>query len=195
MAFDTDVNAAAVAELRHGAGRGLDSLVYLTVGTGIGGGIVADGRLIGGLSHPEVGHMPIRRTAAEREAFAGTCPYHGDCLEGVASGPAIAARWGAPGERLPADHPAWRLEADYLADALATIFYVVAPQRVILGGGVGRLPQVIGMTRTRLLEVLAGYIRHPLLGNAATDYVVEPALGDQAGLIGAFCLTDQEVSA
>lgn len=190
IAFDTDVNAAALAERRFGAGRGLDDLVYLTIGTGIGGGAIVGGRLVHGLAHPEVGHLPVRRPPAESQRFAGVCPFHGDCLEGVASGPAIEARWGAPGERLPADHPAWALEAGYLAEAVATLVYVLAPQRVVVGGGVGLVPHLIAGIRPRLSDTIAGYIRHPLLD--AADYICNPGLGDRAGLIGAFCLIDEE---
>lgn len=189
MAFDTDVNAAALAELRHGAGQGLDSLVYLTVGTGVGGGAVIGHRLVHGQMHPEIGHMPIRRPPSD-EGFAGVCPYHGDCLEGVASGPALEARWGLPGRDLPADHTAWDLEAEYLGLALATLVYVISPQRIVLGGGVGLVPHLLARVRLRLSEALAGYIRLD-----ADQHVVHPTLGNRAGLIGAFCLTDLEVPA
>jgi fructokinase len=189
MAFDTDVNAAALAELRHGVGQGLDSLVYLTIGTGFGGGAVVGGRLVHGLAHPEIGHMPIPRGPQEVAAFPGVCPYHGDCLEGVAAGPAIAARWGAPGPELPADHPAWDLEADYLASALATLVYVLSPQRIVIGGGVGSVPHLLERVRPRLVELIAGYILHPALqAGGARSYLVHPSLGDRAGLIGAFGL-------
>lgn len=192
MAFDTDVNAAALGEFRHGAGRGLDCLVYLTVGTGIGGGAVLGGRLVHGLTHPEIGHMPIRRPPTED--FPGVCPYHGDCLEGVASGPALTARWGRPGRDLPADHPAWDLQAQYLGLALATLVLVVSPQRIILGGGVGLVPHLLPRVRRRLLGALAGYIQHPLLSDGAEQFVVHPLLGHRAGLIGAFSLSNLEVT-
>jgi fructokinase len=132
--------------------------------------------------------MPIRRPAAEQSAFSGVCPYHGDCLEGVAAGPALGARWGVPGQELPPDHPAWDLEADYLANALATVVYVLSPQRIVLGGGVGLVPHLLERVRPRLVEVIAGYIEHPLLQEGAQHYVVNPALANQAGVVGALCL-------
>ncbi len=190
LGFDTDVNAAALGELNHGSGQGLESLVYLTIGTGIGGGGVVAGRLIHGLLHPEMGHMPIPRSPQEKAAFAGVCPYHGDCLEGVAAGPAIGARWGIPGQELPADHPAWDLEADYLATALATFVCVLSPQRIVLGGGVGLVPHLLQRVRVRLVEVLAGYVDVPAITSGAAEYVVNPALGNQAGVVGAFSLVE-----
>ena len=190
MRFDTDVNAAALGELRHGAGSGLDSLVYLTIGTGIGGGVVLGGALVHGMTHPEIGHLRVPRPPAEQAAFAGVCPYHGDCLEGVAAGPAIAARWGVAGQDLPADHPAWDLEADYLGEALATLVLVLSPQRIVLGGAVGLLAHLLSRVRPRMLAHLGGYIAHPSLANGATEYIVHPQLGNHAGVIGAFCLVD-----
>ncbi len=190
LGFDTDVNAAALGELRHGAGRGLDSLVYLTIGTGIGGGGVVGGRLIHGLVHPEMGHMSVSRTQAEMEAFAGVCPFHGDCLEGVAAGPAVAARWGTPGQDLPDDHPAWDLEAEYVSTALATLVYVLSPQRIVLGGGVGASPRLLELVRPRLVERLNGYIQHPSLLSGIEEYLVPPGLGNQAGVVGAFSLVE-----
>ena len=135
VGFDTDVNAAALGEVRWGAGRGLDSLVYITVGTGIGGGAVIEGRPVHGASHPEMGHVFVPHDRAV-DPFDGVCPYHGDCLEGLASGPSMEARWGVPAESLPEDHKGWRIEAEYLAFAIANIMLTLSPERIVLGGGV-----------------------------------------------------------
>lgn len=187
--FDTDVNVAALGELVHGAGRGLSSLVYLTIGTGVGGGAVVDGRLVHGLVHPEMGHVRIPRPDAERAVFPGVCPYHGDCFEGVGAGPALAARWGDPAQDIgPGDtryEQLWDLEADYLASALHTIVCVLSPQRIVVGGGVGAQPQLHERVRPRLLASLNGYVNSPALTEDIDGYVVPPALGAQAGGIGA----------
>lgn len=189
LAFDTDVNVAALGELAHGAGRGLGSLVYLTIGTGVGGGAVVDGRLVHGLVHPEMGHMRIPRHETERARFVGVCPYHGDCFEGVGSGPALAARWGSPVEQIGPDdpryEPLWELEADNLTTVLHAIVCVLSPQRIVVGGGVGAQPQLLDRVRPRLLASLAGYIADPALLEHVDHYVVPPALGGRSGGIGA----------
>src|SRR5690348_15145480 len=135
VGFDTDVNAAALGEARWGAAQGLSDFLYLTVGTGIGGGAVVHGRVVHGLAHPEMGHIRIPHDLV-KDSFPGCCPYHGDCLEGLASGPAIGARWGCPAETLAPEHPAWALEAHYLALALNNWMSVLSPQRIVMGGGV-----------------------------------------------------------
>jgi fructokinase len=183
IALDTDVNAAAVGEWRHGAAQGLETFCYLTVGTGIGGGVFADGRPVHGLLHPEVGHMMIPHDRS-RDPFAGSCPFHGDCLEGLASGTALRERWGRPGEEL-ADPAAWELEAEYLALGLVNVVFVLAAERIVLGGGVGSAPGLIERVRTRLRELLAGYIDVPQLGPDIDTYLVPPALGPRSGVIGA----------
>lgn len=161
VGFDTDVNGAALAEARCGAGRGLDDLVYFTVGTGIGGGALSGGKLVHGLMHSEMGHLLVRRAAGEVEGFRGVCPYHGDCLEGMASGPSMQARWGAPAGELPPDHPAWRLEADYLAQACVNVACVLSPQVVVLGGGVMGQEHLLEMVRGRAAELCKGYLPLP----------------------------------
>ena len=183
VAFDTDVNAAALGEQRWGAAIGLETFSYITVGTGIGGGGMANGRLLHGLLHPEVGHMfvPHDRT---RDPFDGVCPYHGDCFEGLASGGAIRARWGKPAEQLD-DPAAWELEAEYLAFGLANVVCTLSPQRIIIGGGVMKRAGLLDLVRARLRGLLAGYIAAPELGDKIDDYVVSPALGDRAGVLGA----------
>jgi fructokinase len=183
IALDTDVNAAAVGEWRHGAARGLDTFVYVTVGTGIGGGVFANGRPVHGLLHPEVGHMMVPHDRA-RDPFEGCCPFHGDCLEGLASGTAMRARWGRPAEELT-DPAAWELEAEYLALGLANVVLVLAAERIVLGGGVGRAPGLIERVRTRLRDVLAGYVDAPQLTSDIDAYLVAPGLGPRSGLVGA----------
>ncbi len=187
VAFDTDVNAAALGEWRWGAARGLDSFLYLTVGTGIGGGGVVGGQLLHGLVHPEIGHL---RVPHDREAdpFAGACPFHGDCLEGLASGPALRARWGRPPESLPADHPAWPLEARYLALALVNLVCTVSPQRLVVGGGVMRQPQLFPLIRNQVRALLNGYVRAPEIIDRIDGYIVAPGLGGRAGVLGALAL-------
>ena len=160
VGFDTDVNAAALAEGRWGAARGLDTFIYLTVGTGIGGGGLVGGRLMHGLIHPEMGHVRIPHDM-KVDPFAGICPFHGDCLEGLASGPAIKARWLQAAEDLAATHPAWALEAEYLAHALATFVCVLSPQRIVLGGGVMSVPHLFPLIRERMVALLNNYVRAP----------------------------------
>jgi fructokinase len=190
VGFDTDVNAAALGEQRWGAARDLDTFVYLTVGTGIGGGGMVGGRLLHGLMHPEMGHVRIPHDR-ERDPFPGVCPYHQDCLEGLACGPAIEARWGRQGEQLPADHAAWPLEAHYLALGLANVIVILSPQRVILGGGVMRDGRLFPPIRREVQSLLAGYLRTPAILEQIDRYIVPPALGDRAGVLGALALAQQ----
>jgi fructokinase len=193
VAIDTDVNAAALGELRWGAGAGSDPLVYLTVGTGIGGGAVVGGRALHGLVHPEMGHMRIPRDPAD--TFAGVCPFHGDCLEGLASGRAIRERRGLPGEALSVDDPVWALEARYLALGLVNIVGVLSPRRIIVGGGVMRHPHLLARLRDEAQRLLAGYVRARVVLEAFDDYVVAPGLGERAGLLGALALGHALISA
>ena len=193
IVIDTDVNAAAVAEHRWGAGRNVSSLCYLTIGTGIGAGIVVDGRPVHGLVHPEVGHIRIPHDLA-RDPFAGSCVAHGDCWEGLASGFAIAQRWQVSAETLGADHPAWTLEADYLALGILAIVCVASPQMVVCGGGVMEHAGMVEMVRTRLRDLVGGYLRTPRLGDEIDRYLVTPALGDDAGVLGAMALAHDKVS-
>jgi fructokinase len=184
VAFDTDVNAAALGEGRWGAAMGLDTFCYFTVGTGIGGGVMAGGRLVHGLIHPEVGHMLIPHDRG-RDPFAGSCPFHGDCFEGLAAGSAIERRWGKPGEQLGGRSEVWELEAEYLALGVVNVICIVSPQRVILGGGVMKQPSLLPLVRARVRELLAGYIVAPELADGLDEYIVGPALGDRAGVLGA----------
>ena len=179
VAFDTDVNAAALGELRWGAALRLPTFLYLTVGTGVGGGGMLDGRLLHGRRHPEMGHVRIPHDR-DRDPFAGNCPYHGDCLEGLAAAPAIEARWGQPAQALPDEHPAWELEAHYLALGIANLSLVFSPQRVILGGGIMRREQLYPAVRAKVSALLNGYIDAP--------EIVPPGLGARAGVLGAIAL-------
>lgn len=189
VGFDTDVNGAALGEARWGAGQGLSDFVYLTVGTGIGGGAIARGRVLHGLVHPEMGHIRVPHDTA-RDAYPGVCPYHGDCLEGLASGPAIEARWGKPAGELPPDHPAWALEAHYLALGLANFVCILSPQRIVLGGGVMQQPHLFGPVRQELLRLLNGYIQAPDILERSTDFIVPPVLGSRAGVLGGIVLAE-----
>jgi fructokinase len=182
VGFDTDVDGAALAEARWGAGIGQPVSVYLTVGTGIGGGAVIDGKLLHGLSHPEMGHILPQRHPDDL-GFAGICPFHGDCLEGLASGPAIMARWGASLSELPADHPGHGMIAWYLAQLIVTLQSIMEPGRVILGGGVMATPGLLESVRREAAELGQGYFR-----GRAGDIIVPPALGDRAGLLGGLAL-------
>jgi fructokinase len=187
VGFDTDVNAAALGEHRWGAARGLDTFVYITVGTGIGGGGMVEGRLIHGLLHPEMGHLRIAHDT-QADAFAGVCPFHGDCWEGLATGPSIEARWGTKGQAMPPDHPAWKLEAHYLALGVTSLVCTLSPQRVILGGGVMKQPSLMSLVRREAQELLNGYIQAPEITERIEQYIVAPDLGENAGVLGAIAL-------
>lgn len=180
-ALDTDVNGAALAEARWGAARGVSDFLYLTVGTGIGGGAVANGRIIHGRSHPEMGHIRVPHDLL-RDAFPGSCPYHGDCLEGLASGPAMEQRWGIPAHQLPEGHPAWELEAHYLALGIANWTLTLSPRRVILGGGVMQQSHLFELIHGELTGILNGYVEAP--------EVTAPCLGNRAGVLGALVLAE-----
>jgi fructokinase len=187
VAFDTDVNAAALAEQRWGAALGLDTFLYVTVGTGIGGGAIVHGRRLHGLLHPEMGHIRIPRDW-QADPFPGLCPYHGDCLEGLASGPALEARWGKPAHSLPADHPAWSLEAYYLALGLVAFICTLVPQRIIMGGGILHQEHVFPRVRYEVQQLLNNYLQVSELHAQLDDYIVPPALGGRAGVLGALAL-------
>jgi fructokinase len=187
VGFDTDVNGAALGEYRWGVGVGLDSILYLTVGTGIGGGAVADGKIIHGLLHPEMGHIRIPHDLVE-DPYPGCCPYHADCFEGLACGPAIQARWGVPAQNLPVGHPGWELEAKYLAYALVNYSLVISPQRLILGGGVMNQPGLFDKVRFEFKRFLNGYIQKDEVLGEIENFIVPPGLGGRAGVLGAIAL-------
>jgi fructokinase len=187
MQFDTDVNGAAYGEYAYGAAKGVDTFVYYTIGTGIGGGGMIGGRLMHGLTHPEMGHMTLPHDKV-RDPFVGCCPSHGDCFEGLASGPALEQRWNANPSEFDADHPAWALEAHYIALALANTVCMLSPQRIILGGGVMQNVFLFPRIRAELKSLLNGYIQHPLILEDVDSFVVPPGLDTRSGVLGAAAL-------
>ncbi len=187
--IDTDVNAAALAEIKLGAARGLNSCLYFTIGTGIGGGLYAEGRLVHGLMHPEMGHVLLSRHE-EDPLLNGVCPYHPNCAEGFASGPAMQARWGVPGKDLAPDHRGWDLEAYYLAQLCTDALMVVSPEIILLGGGVMHEEQLLPKIRRQVLKMVNGYIDRGQLPEME-DYIKAPALYPDSGLVGAALLAEQ----
>ena len=190
IGFDTDVNGAALGEHRWGGAQGLDNFIYLTIGTGIGGGGMINGKLMHGLVHPEMGHIRIPHDMQD-DPYKGHCPFHRDCFEGLASGPAILERWGQPAEALPTDHPAWALEARYIALALQNYICTLSPQKLILGGGIMEQPQLFPMVRKNVQELLNNYIHAREIMKDIDNYIVPPKLGSQAGVLGAIALAIQ----
>ena len=190
--LDTDVNAAAIGEYRWGAGAGQGTLCYLTVGTGIGLGVVMDGMPVHGLLHPEAGHMRIPHELT-RDPFVGSCPFHGDCWEGLASGQALLERWGVPGTELADDHPAWELETEYLAAGIVNVTFVLSPHRLIVGGGIALRPGLLDRVRDRVGELLADYLESDLLTSHLDEYIVGVGLNGRAGTLGALALASSYV--
>ena len=190
--FDTDVNAAALGEHRWGAAQDVDSFIYLTVGTGIGGGAMVEGKLLHGLLHPEMGHILLPRHDNDID-FNGVCPFHGACFEGLASGPAIQARWGHPADELNDDHEAWSLQAHYMAVGLWSLICTLSPRRLILGGGVMEQEHLLPAIRSSLQSVAAEYLQVQQLGVQIEDFVVTPGLGSRAGISGALALAELAV--
>lgn len=190
VGFDTDVDAAALGEARWGAAQSISDFLYLTVGTGIGAGALVNGQVLHGLIHPEMGHIRIPHDW-QRDPFSGCCPFHGDCLEGLASGPAMEKRWGRPGQELPPDHPAWALEAHYLALGLANWVCTLSPKRMVLGGGVMEQQSLFPMIRAEMVRLLNRYIQSKELLENVDQYVVPPQLGKRAGIAGALVLAEQ----
>lgn len=191
VGIDTDVNAAAIGEAMLGAGKGLDSLVYYTIGTGIGGGAMIDGKPLHGLIHPEMGHMLLRPVSSDPSP-KGFCPYHESCLEGLANGPAIEKRWGKSAKELPVEHPAWELEASYLAQMCVNTIVMLSPQMIVLGGGVMHQRQLFPMIHRKTCELLNGYVDHPAILENIEKTIVPPGLGDNAGAVGSLLLAYQE---
>ncbi|MCF6277460.1 MAG: ROK family protein [Anaerolineales bacterium] len=189
VGFNTDVNGAALGEWRWGAAQGLDTFVYLTIGTGVGGGGLVNGQLMHGLLHPEMGHIPLAQDK-ECDPFESICPFHNDCFEGLASGPAIEKRWGKKAEDLPVGHPAWELEASYIARALRSFICTLSPQRIILGGGVVQQPQLIPLIRKKTQETLNNYVQASQVLERIDEYIVPVALEGKAGILGAFLLAE-----
>lgn len=189
VAFDTDVNVAAVGEFVSGAAQGVKNFIYITIGTGIGGGAMVNGQLVHGLVHTEMGHIFLVKH--ERDSFQGSCPFHGDrCFEGLASGPAIEARWHARGENLGDDHIAWKIESDYIAKALINYTFCYSPEMIVLGGSISLRPGIIELVRKAFLTYMGGYIKHDRLSLGIDQYIVLPGLKEQAGIYGALKLAE-----
>lgn len=184
VAIGTDVNGAALGEHIWGEARGLDTFIYLTVGTGIGGGGIINGKLMHGLLHPEMGHIRIPHDW-RRDPYVGCCAYHGDCLEGLACGKAIELRWGKSPEKIPINHPAWELEASYLALAIHNFICTISPQIIIVGGGLMKNPGLMPAVRHKVALNLNKYVLSDAITSEIDHYIVPPALGDLAGVIGA----------
>lgn len=186
MAFDTDVNAAALGEATWGIAKGLENCLYLTIGTGIGGGILVSGNLVHGMLHPEMGHILTRRHP--EDTYKGKCPFHKDCFEGLASGPAIEERWGIKAYELSNEHKAWEFEAYYIAQALVNYILTISPEKIILGGGVMKQLQLFPLIRKNVKELLNNYVQTKEILKNIDEYIVPPKLGDNAGLLGCIAL-------
>ncbi|MGA2489846.1 MAG: ROK family protein [Anaerolineales bacterium] len=188
VAFDTDVNAAAFGEYYWTpANRSLDPFVYITVGTGVGVGVLVNGKPVHGMVHPEAGHFAIPHDKG-RDPFKGICPYHKDCLEGLASGPAMRERWGQDAKTLPDSHPGWELEAEYIALALINLTYAYSPKRIVLGGGVALHRGLYRSVRYKVQQYLNGYIQSPIVMDKIDEYIVPPTLGNRSGVLGAIAM-------
>ena len=187
VGFDTDANGAALGEHCWGAAQGLDTFLYLTVGTGIGGGGMVGGHLIHGLIHPEMGHIRVPHDR-QTDPYPGNCPFHGDCLEGLACGPALEERWGRPAATLPPDHPAWELEAHYLALGLQNYICTFSPQRIVLGGGVMEQSHLYPRVRHNVQDLMNGYLQSSAILEDIHRYIAPPRLGRRAGVLGAIAL-------
>lgn len=194
IAYDTDVNAAAFGELYWApANKGLDPFIYITVGTGIGTGVIVNGKAIYGLVHPETGHMFISHDWQE-DPFPGVCPYHGDCWEGLANGPAMAKRWGKPADTLEDDHPGWDLEAKYIAMAIINQILCYSPRRIVLGGGVSQHDGLLQKVQIKIRQLLNGYVQSEVILNHIDQYIVRPALGSRSGVLGAIAMAKELVA-
>ncbi len=187
LSYDTDVNAAAIGEGIWGAARGVGTYIYITVGTGIGGGVIVDGRPLHTRPHAEIGHMLVPIQRGEVPGFSGVCPFHGACLEGLASGTAMHRRWGVPAEELEPDHEAWELEAAYLAAMVQNLVACYGPERIILGGGVMEQGFMLDRVREKFKQSAGGYWQE------SDDLLVRPGLGNQSGIIGALQMAYQSL--
>lgn len=190
VVIDTDVNVAGLGEHKWGASQGCDPSLYLTIGTGIGGGFIKEGRSLIGMLHPEMGHLLLPHDG-QRDPFPGNCPFHGDCFEGLASGPAIEKRLGTPGAMVPEEDPFWDIEAEYIASALMNYILTLSPEKIILGGGVMQRDFLFEKVRRRVRELLNGYVISKSLTENIDDYILPPGLGNQAGSLGAIALAMQ----
>ncbi len=190
VAMDTDVNAAALGEFRWGASKDCDPSLYLTIGTGIGGGYIKDGKPLVGLLIPEMGHIHVKHDL-DLDPFPGSCSFHGDCFEGLASGPALQKRLKVRGETISENHSFWEIEASYIASALATYILVLSPKRIILGGGIMQRLFLFPMIKRKVQEELNGYVQSPSLLDDIEAYIVPPGLGDQSGVLGALAMAQR----
>lgn len=190
IAFDHDVVVAGVGEGTFGVAQGVDDFIYLTIGTGIGGGLIIDNKPVHGLVHPEIGHIRLPHDM-QRDPFPGSCSFHGDCFEGLASGPALEKRWGQPGYTLPLDHPGWALEAEYLALAVQNLIVTTSPKMIILGGGVMEQLHLFPLIRKRVLQLLNNYVQSLRILENIESYIVPPRLGNRSGGLGALAIAQQ----
>lgn len=186
VGFDTDVNGAILGEVTWGAAKGAESAIYITVGTGVGVGVYVNGGLLHGLVHPEGGHILIERHP--KDTYKGRCPFHGNCIEGLASGPAVEERWGRKGIELADRDEVWELEAYYVAQAITDYIMVYSPQKIILWGGIMHQEKLFGMIRKEVQRLLNGYVSHKAILENIDDYIVPPALGEDPGIMGAIKL-------
>ncbi len=191
IGFDTDVNGSLLGEVTWGAAKGLKDVLYITIGTGVGGGILSGGNVVHGMLHPELGHMKLVK--AEDDTYGGKCPFHGTCLEGLAAGPAIEARWGAPARELIDREEVWELESFYIAQALSTFILTISPKKIILGGGVMHVEKLFPMIRKKVLENLNGYLDTAELRDI-DNYIIPAGLNDDQGIMGAVKLAMDAVS-
>ncbi|AYV72518.1 ROK family protein [Bacillus sp. PK3-056] len=187
--FNTDVNVAALGEAKLGAAKGVDNCLYITIGTGIGAGAYINGELLQGLTHPEMGHILVRRHP--KDSYKGRCPYHADCLEGLAAGPAIEERWGEKAFHLSDKEEVWEMEGYYIAQALMQYILILSPKKIILGGGVMNQEHVLTHVHRYLTELLNGYVSYPEVQDKMNEYIVRPGLGDNAGITGGLLLAEK----
>jgi fructokinase len=191
IGFDTNVNAAAVGEYRSGNAQGLDTFIYITIGSGIGAGGMVSGKLMHGLIHPEIGHMLVPQDHT-KDNFDGICSYHGNCLEGLASGPAMQKRWKVKAALdLPPNHQAWDLEANYISMALVNCILILSPQKIIVGGGVMKQKELLPKIREKVKQYLNGYIKHEKILNNIDEYIVNSQLENESGIVGTIALAEQ----
>ena len=189
--FDTDVNGSALGEFLYGAAQGFSDFIYITIGTGIGGGVFANGKPLNGMAHPEIGHMFIPRDMERDAEFEGFCPFHDNCLTDLACGPAIEARWKTSAVNLPEDHVAWDLQAHYLAIMCVNVVMAYSPKRIILGGGVMDQTHLFGKIHKNFVELMNGYMMPSI---PVEDYIVPPALPGHSGEVGSIALAIQAAS-
>ena len=191
VGFDTDVNGAALGEVTWGAAQGCDHAIYITIGTGVGVGVYSNGALLHGLVHPEAGHMLLQKHP--KDTYKGRCPFHSNCVESLASGPAIEERWGRKAIELADCHEVWEMEAYYIAQAVTNYIVTYSPQKIILWGGVMHQEQLFGLVRTKVKEMLNGYVHHEMVEEKIDQYIIAPALGENPGILGAIRLGELEL--